>query len=405
MQSADGSKLYDVDGKEYIEFHSSAGPMLFGYNNPRVNAAVAKALELGNLVNFETEYTAELAGLICDIIPCADLVRLFNSGSEATMAALRLARGYTGKDIIIRFEGHFHGMHELIWYNHSPMGQMDEIGEIENVPNSGGFAKCFGDVVKNVSFNDIDALERVVKRYKGEVAAIIMEPIGFNSGCYLPKDGYLAQVRELCDREGIVLIFDEIITGFRIRPGSAQAYYGVTPDLTTLGKALGGGMPIAAIAGKRKVMETFNPIGTVGASGTTSGALMPVIVAVECMKMVQEPGFFDYLEKIGDKLYGGVNDLFEKHGIPGHLRGLGAKFGIYFGVEDWDTVYDWRKVREQFNRERAAEFIRKAIANGLYFHDYGMSPVPQHNGFGVAHTEEDIDEALERIDKIFSELK
>ena len=405
LKRADGCKLYDVDDKEYIEFHCSAGPMLYGYNNPRINAAVKKAVEMGNFCNFESQYNDELAARICQIIPCAELVRFTNSGSEATMAAIRLARGYTGRNILIRFEGHFHGMHEMIWYNHNGMGEMDSIGEIVNIPDSKGFPDCFGDVVKTVEFNDIDALERVVNRYKNEVACIIMEPISFNCGCYPAKKEYLQQVRELCDRENIVLIFDEVICGFRMRPGSAQGLYGVTPDLTTLAKALGGGFPIAAVCGKKEIMETFNPLGKVGASGTTSGALMPVLAALECMKMVQEPEFFGKIDLIADQLYSGIDDLFIKHGIPGHVRGVGARFGIYFGVENPEDDYNWRKVKQSFDLEMNRKFITLALQKGLYFHDYGMSPVPQHNGFGIAHTSDDIDRALNIMDGIFAELK
>lgn len=405
MARADGSKLYDVEGKEYIDFHTGAGPALFGYNNPRINAAVMKALEMGNFINWESEYHAQLAELICDLIPCAEKVRLHNSGSEATLAAIRLARGYTGRDIVIRFEGHFHGMHELIWYNHNSMGAMDDIGEIQPIPDSAGFPGCFDSVVKVVEYNDIEALTRVVERYKDQVACIIMEPISFNCGCYPGRKAFLEQVRELCTREKIVMIFDEVICGFRMRPGSAQGYYGITPDLTTLAKALGGGLSIAALCGKAQIMEAFTPMGKVGSSGTTSGALMPVLGAIECLQMVKEPIFYDHIDALGTKLYSGIDELFVKHGIPGHVRGVGARFGIYFGVEDPETDYNWRKVRACFDVEMSRNFIRHAIDKGLYFHDYGMSPVPQHNGFSSAHSLQDIEVSLERMDEIFQKIK
>lgn len=405
MDHANGSKLYDVEGKEYIDFHTSAGAAIFGYNHPRIAKAVQESLKLGFFLNFETKYHCELAKLINEMIPSAEMVRISNTGTEATMAAVRLARGYTKREILIRFEGHFHGMNELVWYNHNAEAQMDEIGELVNLPDTAGIPGCFSNVVKNVEFNDIEALERVVARYKDQVAAIMMEPISYNCGCYPARKEYLQKVRELCDREGIVLIFDEVISGLRIRPGSAQGYYGVTPDLTTIAKAMGGGFHIAALVGKKKVMQALNPVGPVVMSGTYTSAIMPVLVAIECLKMAKEPYYFDHLEELGGAFYKGFGDLLQKHNIPGHLRGMGARFGIYFGVEDPEDDYSWRKVKQSFNREINTKFLKKTLENGLYFHDYGISPVPAHNGFGVQHTLEDMNTALERIDKIFAEIK
>ncbi len=405
LERAKGSRLYDADGNEYIDFHTSAGAAIFGYDHPRIIEAVRKSLEKGFFLNFETEYHYELAKLISEIIPCAEMIRISNTGTEATMAAVRLARGYTKKEILIRFEGHFHGMNELVWYNHNNEGKMDETGEIANIADTGGIPRSFSDVVKNVEFNDIDALEKVVNRYKGQVAAIMMEPISYNCGCYPARKEYLHKVRELCDREGIVLIFDEVISGFRVRPGSAQAFYGVTPDLTTLGKALGGGVHIAALVGKKEIMQTLNPLGPVVMSGTYTSALMPILVAIECLKMVKEPYYFDHLDKLGDVFYGGFNDLMKKHGLPGHLRGIGARFGIYFGVENPDDDYNWRKVKEHFDSDFNRKFLKSTLQKGLYFHDYGTSPVPAHNGFGLQHTVSDMHMALERIDQVFSEIK
>ncbi len=405
MDRCEGAYLYDVEGKRYIDYHSSAGPALFGYKHPRLEAAAKAALEKGFYWGYDSKETIELAKELCKLIPSAERVRLVNSGTEVTLSALRLARAYTGKEIIIRFEGHFHGMHEMIWYNHNNEGKMDEIGEIENIPDGAGFPKCFGNVVKNVEFNDYDALERVVERYKDQVAAIIMEPISYNCGCYPARKEYLEKARELCTREEIVLIFDEVICGYRMRPGSAQSYYGVTPDLTTLAKVIGGGFPIAAVVGKKEIMEMGGPTGPAGVSGTYSGALMPVMAAIECAKMIQEPWFYDYLEKIGNALYNGIEDLMKKHGIKGHVRGVGARFGIYFGVEDPEDDYNWRTVKRKFDVELNGKFLTECLKEGIYFHNYGTSPVPAHNGFGIQHTMEDIEYTLDKIDQIFARLK
>ncbi len=405
ISHADGARLYDVDGKEYIDYHSSAGPMLYGYNNPRIREAVNTAMDKGFFMYFESEAHSQLAEMICDILPSADMVRLSNTGTEATLGAIRIARDYTKRDLVIKFEGHFHGMHENIWYNFTNRGKMDEIGEIETIPDTAGVPDAMAELVKVLEFNDIDALERVVNRYKDQVAAIILEPVSYNSGCYPARKEYLEQVRELCNREGIILIFDEVITGFRMRPGSAQAYYGVMPDITVLAKALGGGFPIAAIAGTKEVMSCLSPMGKVGISGTYTGSYMSVLAAIECMKMVQEPAFYDHIDTIGDALYGGINDLFAKHGIKGHTRGIGARFGMFFGVENPEHDYNWREIADHFDSERYMKFLGEALGEGLYFHYYGACITPAHSGFTTAHTLDDVNITLERMDNIFKKIK
>ncbi|SFP61959.1 glutamate-1-semialdehyde 2,1-aminomutase [Oscillibacter sp. PC13] len=405
VDHADGSHLYDVDGKAYLDFHTSAGAALFGYNHPRLMEAARKALERGGVMNFETKDHVELAKLMSKMFPCAERIRLGNTGTEVTQAAVRLARGYTGRDICIRMEGHFHGMNELVWYNHNNEGTQDAMGEVETIPDTAGVPECFRSVVKNVEFNNIEQLERVCERYQGQIACIILEPVSFNCGCYPGRKEYLEKVRTLCDREGIVLIFDEVICGLRMRPGSAQAYYGVTPDLATFAKAIGGSFPIAALCGKQKVMESLAPLGKVGMSGTYTGALMPVMASKECFRMAMEPDFYDEIDHKAELLYGGINDLFHKHGIPGHCRGLGARFGLYFGVEDPETDFNWRSAKKAYNLQQARAFVREALDAGMYFVDPGKGPQPPHCGFGIQHSDADLNSALERIDTIFAKIK
>lgn len=405
LKRASGCRLYDVDDNEYIDYYACAGAALFGFEHPRLKAALEKAMGMGFFMNFETEYHVELAKLFHDIFPSAEKIRLCNTGTEATLGAIRLARSFTGKDLIIKFEGHFHGMHEMVWYNHNNIANIDKYGEVETMPDSQGFPDTSKEVVKNVVFNDIDALEHAVKKYKDNLAGIIMEPISFNCGCYAARKEYLQQVRELCDRQGIVLIFDEVISGLRMRPGSAQAYYGVTPDITTLAKAIGGGFPISAIVGKNEIMKNLNPEGKTVISGTYSGALIPVLASIECLKMSQEPGFYDNIEAVGNKLYKGINDLFVKHGILGHVRGVGARFAIYFGVENPEDDYDFRKVAQKIDRKLYKKFIAECLPNGLFFHDTAAPHSPAHYGFTSQHTLKDVDITLEKIDKIFSKIK
>lgn len=404
LDHVQGSRLYDVDGREYLDFHTSAGAAFFGYKHPRLMAAAQQALDRGNLMNFETEAHITLAKLMQERIPCAERIRIGNTGTEVTQAAIRLARGYTGRDLCIRMEGHFHGMHELIWYNHNGQAPMASDGEVETVPDTAGVPDCFQSVVKNVPFNDYEALERICDKYRGQIACIIMEPISYNCGCYPARKEYLQQVRQLCDRENIVLIFDEVICGLRLRPGTAQAYYGVTPDLATFAKAIGGTFPLAALCGKEKIMNCLAPKGKVGMSGTYTGSLMAVLASIECFKMASEPDFYDEIDKKADMLYGGINELFVKHGIKGHCRGIGARFGMFFGVEDPENDLNWRQFVAQYDVEKNRRFVTKALEHSMYFVDPGRGPAPSHCGFSVQHTQEDLAEALDRMDQIFSTL-
>lgn len=402
---ADGSHVFDVDGKEYIDYHTGAGAALFGRNHPRIREAIGRAMDMGFFMNFDTEHHARLAELLQMVFPSCERIRLANTGSEATQAAIRVARSHTGRDKVLRFEGHFHGMHENIWFNHNMVADMDGHGEVRTIPDSQGFPANATDSVINVVFNDAAALEHALEKYKGQIACVILEPISYNCGCYEARKNYLQKVRELCSREDIVLIFDEVICGLRMRPGSAQKYYGVIPDMTTMAKAIAGGMPIAAFGGRKEIMERLNPVGKTMVSGTYSGALMPVMASIECLTMALEPGFYDRIEATGNKLFSGVNDLFAKHGIAGHARGVGARFAFYFGVDNAEDDFDFRKIASEQNRDMYKKFVTGCLPRGLWFHDTAGPVSPAHYGFTVTHTERDIDTTLERLDDIFKTLK
>lgn len=401
---ADGSRFWDVNGMEYIDYHTGAGAALFGHNHPRIREAINRAMELGFFMNFDTEHHTRLAELLQSVFPSCERIRLANTGSEATQAAMRVARCHTRRDKVLRFEGHFHGMHENIWFNHNMVSTMDDHGEVQTNPDSQGFPGNAKDSVVNVVFNDIPALEYALEKYKGQIACIILEPISYNCGCYESRKNYLRQVRDICTREGIVMIFDEVICGLRMRPGSAQKYYDVIPDMTTMAKAIGGGLSIAAFGGRREIMENLNPIGKAAVSGTYSGALMPVMAAIECLTMALEPGFYDTIEATGDRLFSGINALFAKYRLPGHVRGVGARFGIYFGVADEEDDFDFRKVAEVQNRTMYKKFVTECLPLGLWFHDTAGPVSPAHYGFTTAHTTQDIDMTLERLDTVFKKL-
>lgn len=404
MDRADGAYLYDIDGNKYIDFHGGSGASLFGHNNPQIRAALEASIKRGFFMNYDTEDTIELAKLVREFFPSCEKIRLANTGSEATQGAIRLARGYTGRNLVLKFEGHFHGMHENIWFNHNDV--QPEIGDgiVETVPDSIGFQTSAKDSVIVVKFNDLDALESAVKKYKDQIACLIMEPVSFNCGCLETLPGFLKSVREICTREGIVLIFDEVICGLRMRPGSAQKRYNVIPDLTTTAKAIGGGIPIALVGGKAEIMDHFSPKGKVVMSGTYTGALMSVMASVACFKMAQEPGFYDHIEALGDRLYTGIDDLFKKHNLPGHVRGIGARFAIYFGIENPEDDYDFRKVAAEFDRGMDRKFVKAAVENGLWFHDTSTKITPAHRALMSAHSLADMDETLEKMDKIFATL-
>lgn len=404
ISRANGSRFWDAEGNEFIDFHTGAGAALFGHNNPRIREAINQALELGFFMNFDTEHHTQLAKLLQHFFPSCERMRLLNTGSEATQAAIRLARTYSGRDKVLRFEGHFHGMHESIWFNHNMISNVDAYGEVETHPDSVGFPINAKDGVVNVIFNNVDAFEHALKKYKDKIACVILEPISYNCGCLEARGEYLRAVREICTRENTVLIFDEVVTGLRMRPGSAQKYYGVLPDVTVMAKAIGGGISIAAFGGKKEIMEHLNPIGKTAVSGTYSGALMPVLASVACLTMASEQGFYDRLEDTGNKLYAGIDDLLAKHKIAAHVRGLGARFGIYFGVENPEDDFDFRKVAVAEDKGTYKKFVTECVKNGLWFHDTAGPVSPAHYGFTVAHTSHDIDDALGRLDSIFAKI-
>lgn len=404
LSHADKAYLYDLDGNRYIDFHGGSGAALFGHNHPVIKETIQQAIARGFFMNYDTEDTLELAKLVREVFPSCEKIRLANTGSEATQGSIRLARGYTGRPYVLKFEGHFHGMHENIWFNHN--GVREDLGDglVKTVPDSNGFQSNAADNVLVVKFNDVEALENVVSKYRDQIACLIMEPISFNCGCLECKPDFLQKVREICSREQIVLIFDEVITGLRLRPGSAQKRFGVIPDLTVAAKAIGGGMPISLIGGKAEIMDHFSPKGNVVMSGTYTGSLMAVMVSVACFKMAMQDGFYDHIEALGDCLFKGFDDLFAKYRLPGHVRGVGARFAIYFGVENPEDDYDFRKIAKTFDREMDRKFCKAAVENGLWFHDTSARISPAHRALMSAHTMSDMEETLEKADMIFKTL-
>jgi glutamate-1-semialdehyde 2,1-aminomutase len=394
-----GSRFWDVDGKEYIDFFTGSGANFLGHDHPAIADAIRRALEIGVICNGETEYHSRLADLVAEAVPCAEKIRFANSGTEATLGAIRIARGYAKKPKILKFEGHFHGMHELVWYNcATPPGEVRADGTLAPVPDTDGMPAAFADLVVVVPFNDPGAFERAVAAHGNDLAAVIVEPVSYNQGCIPAQPEFLRLVRDTCTRRGIVLIFDEVLSGFRMCRGGAQEHFGVTPDLCTLAKALGGGVPIAAVCGKADVMAVLNPTGRTIMSGTYTGHLTAVMGAIACQNEIAKPDFYPHINGLAEKLYRGIAEAIRVTGVPGRVQGLGARFGIYLGLTEPVTCY-----REAVRTDRAMEttFILGCVKRGLYLHDYGHT---MHHGFSAQHTQEDIDQALGIIEDTLRDI-
>lgn len=397
VSRGEGSRIYDLDGGPFIDMCMSHGASLLGHNHPQIKAAVAKALELGVICSYETPYQSRLAQKIVEMVPCAEMVRFAGSGTETIMHALRLVRTATGREKFIKFEGHFHGYSDDINYSVAP--PLDKAGPLDApypYPQSEGMPIGNAERVIVVPFNNPAALEDAFKRHSHEVAALIMEPINYDSGCILPQPGFLELCRDLCDRYGVLLFFDEVLTAFRMAPGGAQEYLGVVPDLAVLGKAIGGGMPISAITGKRSVMLHLRPVGGSEHSGTYLAHLTTVLAAQAALEEYSKPGFYQRLEHLGQVFYSGFEDIINRSRVSVRLQHVGPRFGLYFGLTEEVTNYRQSALQ---NRQMHLQFIAGCIARGVYFH---VSP---HHGFSAAHSEADLAQVLDVVETVFKELK
>jgi len=397
----DGSKVYDVEGKEYIDMCMSHGASFLGHNNQKIKQAIQKALDIGIICAHETEYHGKYAQKICDMVPSCELIRFTCSGTDATQHAIRVAREYTGKEKIIMFEGCFHGYHEGVMFStHPPLELAGPATAPNPVPTSGGIPKQMSELVLVLSFNDVDTLEKAIKNHRNEVCAVIIEAVGYNSGCMMAKKDFLQALRVLTQENDILLIFDEILSGFRMCSGGAQEYYGITPDLCTLGKTVAGGTPLSVFGGKREIMEHVKPLGNAQHSGTYNGHLIPVMAGLASLEQISSDGFYDHINKLAERLYKGLNDIFQKTGIKGCVKGLGGMFGIYFGLDKEPVNY--RELAKNYNQEIILKFYKEIYKKGIYFADYGGGPA--HHGFSSAHTLEEIDECLNRIEDVMKKL-
>ncbi len=391
---SEGCRLWDLDGREYLDLCCSHGATLLGHGDARIRQAIETALDRGAPCSYENETHTAFARLLCETVPCLERVRFTCSGSEATMHCLRLARAFTGMQKILKFEGNFHGYHDQVMFAINTPG--DRLGAEDApamYPGSAGIAAGLDENLVLAPYNHTELLARAFQEHGSELAAVICEPIYYNTGCIVPTAEFMTSLRKLTRDQGVLLIFDEVLSAFRMAPGGAQEYLGITPDLCVLGKAVGGGHPLSVFGGRRDIMDRLMPLGDCQHSGTYNGHPLAVAAGLAAVTAYTQPGFYEHIGQIASRLYTGLNAIFQRHGVSAHVQGLGARFGIYFGVEG--PVSSYRDaVRHQ--RTQMLRFIRSAIEHGVYLHDYGGAAC--HHGFCAAYTMRDADEALNRLD-------
>ncbi len=387
---ADGARLFDVDGNAYIDYVGSWGPMILGHNHPRVREALREALEAGTSFGAPTGLEVEMAQLVTECVPGVEMVRMVNSGTEATMSAIRLARGYTGRDKIVKCEGCYHGHEDAL------LVKAGSGATTLGVPTSPGVP---ADVARNtltIPYNDLGALEAAVRDNPDQVACLIVEPVPGNMGCIPPAPGYLEGLREITAREGVVLVFDEVMSGFRVALGGAQERFGVTPDLTTLGKVIGGGLPVGAYGGRREIMEKVAPVGPVYQAGTLSGNPLAMTAGLATLRLLQEPGTYEALEEKSARLCDGVAEIFARRGVPAFHTRVGAMFSTFFQE---GPVTDYASALES-DTERFGRYFRGMLDRGV-----NLAPSQFEAGFmSLAHTDADIDRTLESVDGALAAL-
>ena len=388
IDRADGCYIYDVEGNEYVDYIDSWGPMILGHNFPEVKESVLKACEKGLSFGCATAIEVEMAEFICDHIPHVDMVRMVNSGTEAVMSAVRVARGFTGKNKIIKFAGCYHGHSDAMLVS-AGSGVMTS-----GVPDSAGVPKgCTEDTMTAV-YNDLDSVRALMEQADGKTAAVIVEAVGANMGVVPPKKGFLEGLRKLCDEFGALLIFDEVITGFRLAFGGAAEYFGVTPDLVTYGKIIGAGMPVGAYGGRREIMELVSPVGKVYQAGTLSGNPIAMAAGLTQLKYLYEhPEVYTELEKKGEKLYGGMEKILAEKGLPYHVNHVASLGSLFFTEQE---VVDYTSAKSA-DIKAFSEYFKGMLAQGIH-----LAPSQFEAMFlSVAHTDEVIERTLEAVGKCF----
>lgn len=391
FKHAAGAYVTDEDDKRYVDYVGSWGPMILGHSHPDVLQAVRDQLEHGLSYGAPTEMETHMAELVCSLVPSMEMVRMVSSGTEATMSAIRLARGFTGRDSIIKFEGCYHG------HSDSLLVKAGSGALTLGVPSSPGVPAAFARHTLTLPFNDLEEVEKTLAESGEEIACIIVEPVAGNMNCVPPAPGFLEGLRTLCDRHGVVLIFDEVMTGFRVALGGAQAYYGVTPDLSTFGKIIGGGMPVGCFGGKREIMSHIAPLGPVYQAGTLSGNPLAMAAGLTTLKLISRPGFHDELTAYTSAMLDGLQQRADAAQIPFVTTQAGGMFGLYFsGADDIVTFQDVMAS----DAERFKRFFHLMLDGGVY-----LAPSAFEAGFtSIAHGEAEMKITLDAAERAFAQL-
>lgn len=391
IEKADGPYIWDADGNRYIDYVQSWGPMVLGHNHDAIREAVIAAAANGLSFGAPTEAEVTMANTVSRLVPSMEMVRMVNSGTEATMSAIRLARGFTGRDKILKFEGCYHGHADALLVK-AGSGALTF-----GVPSSPGIPADFAQHTLTMEFNNLDSVRQAFEQHPEDIACIIVEPVAGNMNCIPPVNGFLEGLRAICDEFGAILIFDEVMTGFRVARGGAQAHYNIKPDLTCLGKVIGGGMPVGAFGGRRDIMEHIAPSGPVYQAGTLSGNPVAMAAGLAALEEIQRDGLYESLTKNTQALAEGMRELGKKHGIPMTVNYAGSMFGVFF--TDVETVVNYQQAincnTEQFN-----QFYHGMLEEGVY-----LAPASYEAGFvSACHDDAIVAETLAAADRVLAKI-
>jgi glutamate-1-semialdehyde 2,1-aminomutase len=392
FKRAAGAYTYSESGDKYIDYVASWGPMIAGHAHPEVIKAVQETAANGLSFGAPTVIETVMADKLVELVPSMDMVRMVSSGTEATMSAIRLARGYTGRDKIVKFEGCYHGHSDSLLVKAG--SGMLTFGE----PSSPGVPAALAEHTVTLPYNDITAVKKAFGEIGKQIACIIVEPVAGNMNCIPPVPGFLEGLREVCDQYGTILIFDEVMTGFRVSLGGAQGHYGVKPDMTTLGKVVGGGMPVGAFGGKRAIMEKLSPLGPVYQAGTLSGNPVAMAAGLATMKLIEQPGFYEGITAMVERLVNGIMAEAKKAGVPMSENHVGGMFGLFFTAEGKITSYG--QAVEKCDAERFKKFFHGMLEEGVY-----LAPSAFEAGFvSSAHTDADIDATIAAAGRVLASI-